>query len=78
MSDTHDNAENIEKAVEIFNEHKVQVVFHLGDWASPTGADFYNKLEKDFKTISVFGNNDGDKYRFLIWKKRIIGILNFT
>ena len=63
ISDTHDNAINLLKAVKIFNEKKVDLVIHCGDWVSPYIVDFCDEL--NCKIISVFGNNEGDGYRFL-------------
>ena len=63
ISDTHDNARNLLKAVELFNKKKVGLVIHCGDWVSPFMPDFCNKLR--CKIISVFGNNEGDIFRFL-------------
>ncbi len=59
ISDTHDNLPQIKKAVEIFNQEKVELVLHAGDFVSP-----FTFLE--FKNLNcplrgVFGNNDGDK-----------------
>ena len=34
MSDTHDYLPNIRKAIEIFNEEKVDLVVHCGDFVS--------------------------------------------
>ncbi|MDD5738736.1 MAG: metallophosphoesterase [Candidatus Pacebacteria bacterium] len=63
ISDTHDNAINLLKAVKIFNEKNVGLVIHCGDWVSPFMPDFCESLEA--KVISVWGNNEGDIYRFL-------------
>ncbi len=67
ISDTHDNAINLLKAIKIFNEKKVDLVIHCGDWVSPFMPDFCRELK--CKIISVFGNNEGDKYRFLTRRK---------
>lgn len=59
ISDTHDHMENIRKAVKIFNERKVGVILHAGDFVSP----FTWRAFKDFagEIYGVFGNNDGDR-----------------
>ncbi len=67
MSDSHDQVENILKAVEIFNQEKVELVIHCGDWVSPFTLKFYEKLQCPIK--GVFGNNDGDKFRHLERKR---------
>ena len=56
LSDTHDNLIAIRKAVEVFDTHDVDLVFHAGDFIAP------------FSLISLFkfpcrlarGNNDGE------------------
>ena len=59
MSDTHDNLIPTKKAVEIFNERKVQYVIHAGDYTSPFTLKLFNDL--NCKYAGIFGNNDGDK-----------------
>ncbi|OGS46118.1 MAG: YfcE family phosphodiesterase [Elusimicrobia bacterium RIFOXYD2_FULL_34_15] len=73
MSDSHDNLDNIEKAVNIFNQRKVDIVLHAGDLVSPFTANEFEKLKAKF--IGVFGNNDGDK-PFLIRRFKDIGELH--
>jgi len=68
ISDTHDHAENFIKAVKIFNEKKVGLVVHCGDWVSPFMPDFCADLQA--KVVSVFGNNEGDIFRFLTRKEK--------
>ena len=67
ISDTHDNIEDLQKAIKIFNE-QVKVVVHCGDWCSP----FMFIPWKQFKgkTYWVFGNNDADIYRFIKLKEK--------
>ena len=59
MSDTHDNKENILKAIEIFNSEKVDKVFHAGDIVSVNSADLFRAL--DAEMIITFGNCDLDR-----------------
>jgi putative phosphoesterase len=58
MSDSHDNADNIRKAINISNRNECSYLFHLGDIISPFTA---SKL-KTFKgsVHAVFGNCDGE------------------
>ena len=59
ISDTHDNLPQIKKAVDIFNQEKVELVLHAGDFVSPfTFLEFKNL---NYPLKGVFGNNDGDK-----------------
>ncbi len=60
ISDSHDNRQNILKAVEIFREHKVKYVLHAGDIIAPFAARPFGHIE-GVKFIAVFGNNDGDR-----------------
>ncbi len=59
MADSHDNIEAIKKAVEVFNEEKVEIVVHAGDIVSPFTADYFKELWCDM--LIIYGNNDGDK-----------------
>lgn len=68
ISDTHDQAELIRKAVELFNEEGVSWVFHCGDWVAPFILYFFQGLKAPLR--GVFGNNDGDKFRHLVFKDR--------
>lgn len=58
ISDTHDNIRNFEKAITIFNQARVELVFHCGDWSSFFMLDYCEKL--NYQIISVLGNNDKD------------------
>ena len=59
ISDTHDNVENIKKAVEIFKKHKVEFVIHAGDIVAPASVKYFKGLNMKF----VFGNCDGDRHK---------------
>ena len=59
IADTHDNLPQIKKAVEIFNQEKVELVLHAGDFVSPFTSVEFKNLNCPLK--GVFGNNDGDK-----------------
>jgi len=61
ISDSHDNMDNIKKAVKVFNEKKTDIVFHLGDFVNPAAILAFQGL----KIKAVFGNNDGDKLRLI-------------
>ncbi|MBF0542345.1 MAG: metallophosphoesterase [Nitrospirae bacterium] len=58
MSDTHDNIDNIAKAVNLFNQRGVEKVIHAGDFTSPFSLKPIDDLKAEF--IAIFGNNDGD------------------
>ena len=60
ISDTHDNGDRIEQAIEIFNKKDVALVIHAGDITSPFSLiPFNQKLKADY--VGIFGNNDGDR-----------------
>lgn len=59
ISDSHENMPKIQRAVEIFNRRKVDLVVHAGDIISPITAREFSALTAPL--IGVFGNNDGDR-----------------
>ncbi len=59
MSDTHDNMEAIEQAVNLINKENISIVIHAGDLISPFTARHFKNLKAEFH--AVFGNNDGEK-----------------
>lgn len=60
VSDTHDDIENTEKAINIFNTMKVDYVLHAGDYVFPGMISLFKKLNKEIKFYGVRGNNDGE------------------
>ena len=56
ISDTHDNVYAVLEIIEKLKEIKPDLLIHLGDIISPATADMF----KDFKTVFIRGNNDGD------------------
>jgi putative phosphoesterase len=58
IADTHDRLQAIDKAVEILNEERVDLVLHAGDYIAPFALLRFKPLKA--KLIGVFGNNDGD------------------
>jgi uncharacterized protein len=58
ISDTHDNLQAVEKAINRLNQEKVNLVLHAGDYVSPFVIPKFKTL--NCKLIGVFGNNDGD------------------
>lgn len=63
MSDTHDNLIFVKKAIELFNNKKVEYVIHAGDFTSPFTLKLFKELK--CKYVGIFGNNDGDKLLLL-------------
>ncbi len=63
ISDSHDNLENIEKAVKILNNEKIDFLIHCGDYIAPFVVRAFKGLEEKIKNgnmIGVFENNDGE------------------
>ena len=56
ISDTHDNIENIQKAVKEFNNRHVEIVLHAGDFVSPIAVESFAGI----KLVGILGNNDTD------------------
>lgn len=54
ISDTHDNIQNIRKAISLFSNKNVSFVIHAGDIVSPEAVEAFLGL----KIIAVLGNND--------------------
>ncbi|MEJ2252351.1 MAG: metallophosphoesterase [Candidatus Lokiarchaeota archaeon] len=63
ISDTHDNLENISKAVSLMNKKNVDILIHCGDYVSPFTKRRFDGLNDNIKKnfYGVWGNNDGDK-----------------
>jgi len=59
ISDTHDDVENVQEAIQIFNKSKADYVIHAGDYVFPGVIKEFKKLNA--KLIGVLGNNDGEK-----------------
>ena len=55
ISDTHDNIYAIKSAVDKFNEERVKLVLHAGDYIAPFTAEHFKPLKAPM--IGVFGNN---------------------
>ena len=63
ISDTHDDIENVQRAIEIFNAEGIEYVIHAGDYIFPGIIKEFEKLNA--KLIGVLGNNDGEKVHLL-------------
>ena len=66
ISDTHDQVENITKALKIFKDEGIEMLYHLGDWCSPFILHLFADMEIEVK--SVFGNNDADIFKHIKYK----------
>lgn len=63
ISDTHDDIDNTNKAIDIFEQHNVQAVIHAGDIISPPVIKEFKRLtQKNVKVYGILGNNDGEKH----------------
>lgn len=62
ISDTHDDIDNTNKAIDIFEQHNVHVIIHAGDIISPPVIKEFKRLtQKNVKFYGILGNNDGEK-----------------
>jgi uncharacterized protein len=79
ISDTHDRLESLEKILEIVKKRKVELIIHCGDWVSPFTIDYWDNISKDFRIPikSIFGNNEGDKPRFIIRNNKLTNPIEF-
>lgn len=59
ISDSHDNRNNIQKCVEVFNKKNTGLVIHAGDFIAPFTVLDFKHLNCSMEM--VFGNNDGEK-----------------
>jgi len=66
ISDSHDDIESIDKAIDLFNQNFVTHVFHAGDYIFPGIIARFQDLKKEIKFYGVRGNNDGE----------LLGIIN--
>ena len=60
LSDIHDNLENLDKALAIFNARGIKQVVFCGDFCSPIPSRVLG--EYDGEVHCVFGNGDGDRF----------------
>lgn len=68
ISDTHDHFYNLNSALEIIKNKKIDICFHLGDFCAP---GFVREMFKDnnIKWYCVWGNVDGAKAKILLEQK---------
>jgi putative phosphoesterase len=70
ISDTHDDLDNVVKAINIFKKNEVELIIHAGDYVFPGVLERINEEFKklkynNVKLIGVLGNNDGEKIGLL-------------
>ena len=56
VSDTHNNLNNIEIIINLFNDINVPIVIHTGDISNANTLEKFSKLNSEL--IGVYGNND--------------------
>jgi putative phosphoesterase len=59
ISDTHDNIHMIDRAVKMFNEERIKLVLHAGDYITPFTAKHFKPLEAQL--VGVYGNNCAER-----------------
>ena len=63
ISDVHDNLRHLSKAINFFNEEKIELLVNCGDWCMPFTMRTYVPLKCPIK--GVLGNGDPDMQKFL-------------
>ena len=62
ISDSHDDVDNVNRAIDIFEKENVKTVIHAGDIIYPPIIKEFKKLtDRDVEFFGIFGNNDGEK-----------------
>ncbi|MEM5827332.1 MAG: metallophosphoesterase [Pyrobaculum sp.] len=65
VSDTHDDWLAIRQLGRVFAQRGVEFIIHAGDWTSPFSMlKLRRALGPSPRVVTVFGNNDGDRYNF--------------
>lgn len=59
VSDSHDNWQNLDRAVAIGNELGCEVMLHAGDFVTPVGMRLLDQFKGQMHL--VWGNNEGEK-----------------
>jgi len=59
IADTHDNIHMIDRAVARFNEERIRLVLHAGDYIAPFTAKHFQPLEA--RLVGVYGNNCAER-----------------
>ncbi len=54
LSDTHNNVENLEQALNRLRQEDIHILFHCGDFTDPD----LTRLLYGFRVVAVFGNGD--------------------
>ena len=59
MTDSHENWDNLKRAIKISNDHHCNYLLFAGDLISPQGIDILSTFKGDVKI--VWGNNENEK-----------------
>lgn len=65
ISDSHDNLQLLKRVLTELLSHRVQLIFHLGDFISPFTVRLIREIIGEIPLIGIKGNNDGDIYQIL-------------
>jgi len=76
MSDSHDHLGNIDKAMKICVDEKVDAIIHCGDIISPFSLKKIG--EPGIPVHAVFGNNDGDRVKLVHYSRTILKHIDFA
>lgn len=62
IADTHDNLRHLDKAIQYFNQEKIGMLLHCGDWIMPFTLEMYEQFNCPIR--GVLGNGDPDIQKF--------------
>jgi putative phosphoesterase len=74
ISDVHDNLRHLNKAINFFNEKKIDLLVHCGDWDMPFTMRSYTQLQCPIR--GVLGNGDPDIQKFLYQLQNLEALKN--
>jgi putative phosphoesterase len=64
LSDSHDNWQNLEKAIKIVNKNKCEILLFAGDLITPSALPMILEKFKGREGHLIFGNNEGEKFGY--------------
>ena len=55
ISDTHDDIENVQRAIDLFGKEEVKLIIHAGDFVFPGVIDEFKNLKNKQPDINIIG-----------------------
>ena len=72
----HDNLRHLVKAIEFFNNEKIELLIHCGDWIQPFTMRTYTELKCPIKGVLGNGDPDIQKFMYQLQNEEILKNLN--